>query len=112
MEKKKITRLKMIRSIAAVGVPFTLLTVLTTSCQKQESYRIISVSQLSGTVIAEENGKTYDAYANMHLREGHTLSTQTESYARMMLDGDKYIKLEEDSRAAFEALGNPEAARP
>ena len=93
------------RNIAVVGVLAALLMVSTTSCKKKESYRTISVSQLNGTVIAEENNKTYDAYANMHLREGHALTTKTESYARMVLDGDKYVKLEEDSRAAFEALG-------
>ena len=105
MKQKKITHLKRMRKIAVVGVLAALLIVSTTSCKKKESYRTISVSQLNGTVIAEENNKTYDAYANMHLREGHALTTQNESYARMVLDGDKYVKLEEDSRAAFEALG-------
>ena len=105
MKQKKITHLKRMRNIAVVGVLAALLMVSTTSCKKKESYRTISVSQLNGTVIAEENNKTYDAYANMHLREGHALTTKTESYARMVLDGDKYVKLEEDSRAAFEALG-------
>ena len=43
----------------------------------------------------------------MHLHEGNALTTEHGSYARMVLDDDKYVKLEEDSRAAFEALGKP-----
>lgn len=71
----------------------------------EESYRTINISELSGEVKVDDNGKVYDAYPDMRLADGHALFTGVESYTRMLLDDDKYVKLEEESRAVFEALG-------
>ena len=71
----------------------------------EKGYRTISISELFGNVIAENNGNEFEAYPDMHLREGHALSTYQESYVRMALDDDKYVKLEENSRAEFRTLG-------
>ncbi len=75
----------------------------------KKGYRTISISELFGSVMAEDNGSEFEAYPDMHLREGHALNTYQESYARMALDDDKYVKLEENSRAEFVRLAHPAA---
>ncbi len=72
---------------------------------KEESYRTISVSEIYGKVTAENGGSRYDAYKNMTLSDGYGLITDKDSYTRMLLDDDKFIKLEEESYAKFESLG-------
>ena len=92
-------------SLAVVAIIVTVVAVFMLNGKDNKGYRTISVSEIVGTVMAEHNGKQYDAYANMSLKEGYALSTKAESYVRMVLDGDKYIKLEENSKATFDSLG-------
>ncbi len=72
---------------------------------KEKGYRTISVSELYGNVTVENEGSSYPAYRNMTLSDGYAVTTETNSYTRMLLDDDKYVKLEEKSRAEFESLG-------
>ena len=74
-------------------------------------YRSISISEIYGSVMTENNGKTYEAYKNMRLGDGYALTTDSDSYTRMVLDDDKYVKLEQLSRAVFEQLGNDKKRR-
>lgn len=74
-------------------------------------YRSISISEIFGRVMTESGGKTYEAYKNMRLADGYALTTDTESYTRMLLDDDKYVKLEQQSHAIFEALGDSKQHR-
>lgn len=55
--------------------------------------------------MAENNGSEYKAYEDMKLYEGYALRIESDSFARLVLDNDKYIKLEENSKATFEKLG-------
>ncbi len=72
-------------------------------------YRTISVTDIVGDVIAENNGNSYAAYKNMTISGGYALKTSEESHTFMLLDDDKYVKLEEKSHAVFEELGNKKA---
>lgn len=74
-------------------------------------YRSISISEIFGRVMTESGGKTYEAYKNMRLADGYALTTDTESYTRMLLDNDKYVKLEQQSHTIFEALGDSKQHR-
>ena len=103
MEATKINRKKLILVCAAVLI--LILLVILRFIPREQGYRTISISELLGGVTAEDKGVLYNAYPNMHLYEGHALTTDKASFARMVLDGDKYVKLEEESRAAFSALG-------
>ncbi len=85
--------------IAAAVVLFIILK------NQPAGYRSISITDIIGKVITENDGKTYEAYKNMRLADGYALNTQADSYTRMLLDDDKYVKLEQNSRALFEALG-------
>lgn len=72
---------------------------------KQDGYRTIKVFEVSGRVGVVHNGIEYEAYPGMILTEGYSIVTSSDSYVRLVLDGDKYIKLEEGSKAVFEQLG-------
>lgn len=72
---------------------------------QQDGYRTVKVFEVSGRVGVVHNGIEYEAYPGMILTEGYTIVTSTDSYVRLVLDGDKYIKLEEGSKAVFEQLG-------
>ena len=77
----------------------------------KESYRNISISEIFGIVTAENSGKEYKAYKNMRLADGHALTTDRDSYSRMTLDDDKYVKLEEQSRVVFKGVGSDKSRR-
>ena len=68
--------------------------------------RNISVSKIFGSVMAENNGNEYKAYESMRLADGYALTTDIESYSRLSIDDDKYMKLEQESRAEFRNVGN------
>lgn len=91
--------------IAAVVIILLMLN------SKKDSYRNISVSEIFGNVIAENSGKEYKAYKNMRLADGYALTTDRDSYSRMTLDDDKYVKLEEQSRVLFKSTGSDKSRR-
>lgn len=70
-----------------------------------QGYRTISVIEVSGKVSVVKNGIEYEAYPGMLLQEGYEIATSGNSYVRLVLDDDKYIKIESGSRAVFETLG-------
>ena len=75
----------------------------------ETGYRSIYVSKISGSVMAENNGNEYKAYENMRLGDGYVLTTGTDSYTRLTIDGDKYLKLEQESRAVFTNVGSSDS---
>lgn len=101
-EKKKDNTDK---SYFKISIMVMLMLALLFGCGKKE-YRIINVSEISGNVSVVEDNKEYEAYKGMRLQEGHTIVTSGNSYTRMVLDSDKYIKLEEGSRAKVNTLAN------
>ncbi len=70
-----------------------------------KGYRTISIIEVFGNVSVVKDGIEYSAYTGMMLKEGHEIVTNGNSYVRMVLDDDKYVKLESGSRAVFETLG-------
>ena len=90
---------------AAVLAAATVVTVLLLT-GGETGYRNISVSKIYGSVMTESGGNEYKAYENMRLADGYVLTTGTDSYARLVMDGDKYVKIEEESRAVFTNVGN------
>lgn len=75
-------------------------------CVNHQEHRIINISEISGLVSVVEENTEYEAYRGMHLQEGHTMITSGGSFARMVLDDDKYMKMEEGSRVQVETLAN------
>ena len=103
--KSKKGKIIIAASAAILVVIIVAIVLLLSKKEDKEAYRTISVSALSGTVMAENNGSEYKAYEDMKLHEGYALRTESDSFARLILDNDKYIKLEENSKATFEKLG-------
>lgn len=105
MKKKKFTN----KHILLLVVIFTVLSISTIvvarNLNSNKGYRTISVIEVSGAVSIVKDGIEYSAYPGMMLQEGHEIVTSGNSYVRMVLDDDKYVKLEAGSKAVFETLG-------
>lgn len=103
-KKTKKGKLVVLAIILAVVALFTTVFLAQPSSENQ-GYRTVSVIETSGNVSVVKEGIEYRAYPGMLLQEGYELVTTANSYVRMVLDGDKYVKLEAGSRAIFETLG-------
>ena len=103
-KKTKKTKLVLIAVLAVVAVLLsTVFFIQTTGDNK--GYRTISVVEVTGNVSVVKEGIEYRAYPGMLLQEGHEIVTAANSYVRLVLDDDKYVKLEAGSRLVFETLG-------
>ena len=91
---------------AAAAVAIASVFTLSGCGNNTESYDSISVKEIVGDVTVENKGDTYKAYQNMKLTDGFAMTTAAESYSGMMLDSEKYARLEENSRARFESTGS------
>lgn len=90
---------------AAVVAAAAVAVILILTLGGEKGWRSISVSELFGRVSASNGNSSYDAYREMKLFDGYSLETDPESWSRLVLDDEKYIKLEESSLARFEKLG-------
>ena len=101
--KSKIGKRILCLFFVVLAIAAVLIAVLLS--RNKDGYRTIKVSEVSGKVGVVTNGIEYEAYPGMILKEGYVVVTDSNSYVRMVLDGDKYIKVEEGSRVAFQTLG-------
>ena len=70
-----------------------------------KAYRSIIVVEVEGKVSVSRDGNSYDAYPQMKLRSGDGLSVPAGGFARLKLDGDKYVYLEENTVISLQAAG-------
>ena len=96
---------KRLLSVLIIGGLFVMLCAGCEEGSGAKGYRTVSVVEVSGTVDVTRDGTTYSAYPGMLLQEGHEVTTGKNSYARAVLDGDKYVKLEAESKLVFETTG-------
>ena len=101
--KTKKGKICIIAAAAVIIAAAALIIILNSAI----GYSSISVAELFGRVTAQNGGSSYAAYQDMKLFDGYSLETDAASYSRLVLDGEKYIKLEESSLARFEKLGRP-----
>lgn len=74
---------------------------------KEETYRTISIEELTGTTLVCAEGKeAANAYAGMHLYSGDDVSVQKESDMTMVLDMDKYVYAEPETHFWLECAGS------
>ena len=104
MQKKKGFNCILAVLAAVIVIAVTVLFVVRILGENQ-GYRTISVVEVSGKVGVVKDGIEYSAYPGMLLQEGHEVVTMGDGYARLVLDGDKYIKVEAGSKVVFETLG-------
>ena len=105
MEQLKLIMKKRIWIIALFVLMFVMTIGGVMIFGRQEGYRTIKVFEISGRVGIVNDGVEYEAYPGMILSEGYTIVTSSNSYVRLALDDDKYIKLEEGSKVTFDTLG-------
>lgn len=101
-QNKFIMRCALTVAVLGIGVAAFFVSK---AVEDNRGYRTIGVVETKGNVTVVKDGIDYKAYPGMHLQEGHILVTAGESSARLVLDGDKYIKVESGSRVVFETLG-------
>ena len=57
----------------------------------EDAYRSIKVFEIDGSCKVERNGDSLDAFKNMALSSGDSLTVGEGSFARLKLDDDKYV---------------------
>lgn len=105
MKKQNLNRKKFIWIISLFVLLVILLFCGVMIFGNQKGYRTVKVFEISGKVGVVNDGVEYEAYPGMILSDGYSIVTSSDSYVRLVLDDDKYIKLEEGSKATFETLG-------
>lgn len=88
----------------------TALTAVLAFGDSNEGYRTITVIEIQGTVGVVHDNIEYSAYTGMHLEEGYTVVTGGNSYIRLLLDDDKYVKLESGTKAVFSEVSGGKTA--
>ena len=92
-------------------VVLTLLMVvgLLASCKKEEVYRNIRITEITGNAVVNRDGQEgLDAYVNMNLQSEDELITEKGAKVTLRLDDDKYIIVDEDSKLVLIAEGTAE----
>ena len=88
---------------AVVAVAVILIIALSGG---DKAYRSIIVVEADGNVSIKRDGDTLQAYANMKLRSGDGVEVPASGFARLKLDGDKYVYLEENTIISLQAEGD------
>ena len=105
MTDKKLKKAKLsVVIFLVVAILVTSIVTVLSFGKSDEAYRTITVIEVTGTVGVVHNNTEYQAYTGMHLEEGYAVVTSGNSYIRLLLDDDKYVKLESGSKATFEEV--------
>lgn len=106
---KKVWIILGVTLAAVVAAAVALILVLD---GKEETYRSILVYQVSGeATITREGVGEMEAYENLMLQSGDTVTVAADSSLRLKLDDDKYIMVEPESELGITADGNSEDSR-
>ena len=87
---------------AVVAIAVILILVLSGG----DSYRSIIVVEARNNVTVKRDGTNLQAFANMKLRSGDVVEVPGGGYARLKLDNDKYVYLEENTTIFLQAEGD------
>ncbi|MBQ1825199.1 MAG: FecR domain-containing protein, partial [Firmicutes bacterium] len=87
---------------AVVAIAVILILVLSGG----DSYRSIIVVEARNNVTVKRDGTNLQAFANMKLRSGDVVEVPGSGFARLKLDGDKYVYLEENTTIFLQAEGD------
>ena len=90
---------------AGAGVVAVVVALILILGGRNKAYRSIIVVEVEGKVSVTRDGNSYDAYPQMKLRSGDAMSVPAGGYARLKLDGDKFVYLDENSKISLQAAG-------
>ena len=86
--------------------------LLLCGCGKEEGYRMMQIYQTEGNnTIEREDVGSMEAYENLNLISGDSVSVALESFMRLKVDEDKYVFAEEDSLFQISATGDVNKGR-
>ena len=110
---QKISKKAWIAIAAAVLVlAAVVITVVVYMTGKNDSYRSILVYEIMGKASIEREGTgKMEAYENLQLQSGDTVTVGTDSGLRLKLDDDKYIMVEQESELTIVADGDSEDSK-
>ena len=84
-----------------------LFTVSGCGKKEEESYRVIKVEKLSGSVVVDRQSKneTIDAFVDMNLISGDVINVELGSSLYLLVDSEKHMRAGEDTKFEIEASG-------
>ena len=94
--------------VAVVALAVILILFFT---KKKETYRTILVLETKGSVTVQRDGGSIAAYQDMRLRNGDGMNVPGSGLARLKLDDDKYVFLEENTTISLQAAGTAADSR-
>ncbi len=89
-------------AIAVVAIVVALIFIFTGG---EDAYRSIKVFEIDGSCKVDRDGDSLDAFKNMALSSGDSLTVGDGSFARLKLDDDKYVYLEANTKINLTATG-------
>ncbi len=89
-------------AVALVAVIIVLILIFSGG---GDAYRSIKVFEIDGSCKVERGGDSLDAFKNMALSSGDSLTVGDGSFARLKLDDDKYVYLEANTKIKLTATG-------
>ena len=97
---------------AALAAVVVVIVLICTLGKKEEAYRNIRVSEVTGTVVVNREGmENLAVYANMNLLSGDEIITEAGARVSLRLDDDKYVILDEQSKLTLHATGSAEDSK-
>lgn len=110
-EKKSQNKKKKLIAIIAAVIAIILIIIFCFGWTK--GYRTIKLLEIFNKVTFDRGSqKDVDVYDGMSLKAGDTIKTGgDESFARLVLDDDKYIYIEENSEVNFEMAGRKNSSK-
>lgn len=91
----------------SLAILLILIGLMSAGCAgNKEDYRQIQVYKIDGSATVDRQGSSMEAYENMQLLSGDTVETGSNSNLQLLLDQDKYILVEPNSRLSLQATGN------
>ncbi len=108
MKAHKRGKQKVSRMLLSV-LTLLLAVFLLLGCKKEEVYRNIRITEITGGAVVNREGKEgLKAYVNMNLQSADELITEKGAKVTLRLDDDKYIIVDEDSKLVLIAGGTEE----
>ncbi len=89
-------------ALAVVAIVVALIFIFTGG---GNAYRSIKVFEIDGSCKVDRGGDSLDAFKNMALSSGDSLTVGEGSFARLKLDDDKYVYLEANTKINLTATG-------
>ena len=100
MNKKKVFGI--VGGVALCAIIAVLIIMFTGG---GDAYRSIKVFEIDGSCKVDRDGDSLDAFKNMALSSGDSLTVGEGSFARLKLDDDKYVYLEANTKINLTATG-------